>query len=259
MSNQHKISEEAAARGRDIVRFHEQNTPAGRGQKGGIIAKSGKMSELQERFVMEFLIDLNATAAAIRAGYDPVTASRLAPKMVKPDTLTGMAIARAKAARAVRVGMSNERVLEKLYTIINTDRRALFREDGTIKAPHEFDADDQVLIESVKTRRIVEVGPDGKMQQAEIQEVKLASLTPAITLAMRHLGLLNDKLELTVQTPLAQRLAEAMQINGRQPLTTQPEGGTVIDADFEEVAGEADAETAPDDPDDLRYMLGLDD
>lgn len=252
MTNRHRISDEDAARGRDIVRLHEQNTPAGRGQRGGL-AKNGRMTELQERFVVEYLIDLNATAAAIRAGYDPVTASRLAPKMVKPDTLTGMAIARAKAARAVRVGLNADRVLEVLGKIVNGDRRSVFREDGTLKAPHEFDADDQALIEGVKTRRIVEVGEDGKMQQAEVQEVKLASLTPAITLAMRHLGLLNDKLELTVQTPLAQRLAEAMQINGRQPLTTQPEGGTVIDADFEEVAEPAeDPEGA-----EMRYMLGL--
>jgi len=249
MTNRHVFTEEESARNRGVVRLHEQDTPAGRGQKGGL-AKNGRMTELQERFVMEYLIDLNATAAAIRAGYDPVTASRLAPKMVKPDTLTGMAIARAKAARAVRVGMSNERVLEKLYTIINTDRRALFREDGTIKAPHEFDADDQVLIESVKTRRIVEVGPDGKMQQAEIQEVKLASLTPAITLAMRHLGMLNDKLELTVQTPLAQRLAEAMAVNGRPKLTGGD--GEIVDAEWEDVTDQDDEQA------ELRRMLGLD-
>lgn len=210
------------------------------------------MTELQERFVMEFLIDLNATAAAIRAGYDPVTASRMAPKMVKPDTLTGMAIARAKAARAVRVGINQDRVLEVLGKIVLGDRRSVFREDGTLKAPHEFDADDQALIEGVKTRRIVEVGEDGKMQQAEVQEVKLASLTPAITLAMRHLGMLNDKLELTVQTPLSQRLAEAMAINGRPKLTSGE--GEVIDADFEDVTEQQQSE----DDAELRYMLGLD-
>lgn len=248
----HKISDEAAARGRDIVRFHEQNTPAGRGQKGGLIAKSGRMTELQERFVVEYLIDLNATAAAIRAGYDPVTASRLAPKMVKPDTLTGMAIARAKAARAVRVGLNADRVLEVLGKIVNGDRRSVFREDGTLKAPHEFDADDQALIEGVKTRRIVEVGEDGKMQQAEVQEVKLASLTPAITLAMRHLGLLNDKLELTVQTPLAQRLAEAMQNTGRAKMTGGDGDGDAIDAEWEDVTDQDDEQA------ELRRMLGLD-
>lgn len=250
MTNRHRISDEDAARGRDIVRF-PSNTPAGNGQRGGL-AKHGRMTELQERFVVEYLIDLNATAAAIRAGYDPVTASRLAPKMVKPDTLTGMAIARAKAARAVRVGLNADRVLEVLGKIVNGDRRSVFREDGTLKAPHEFDADDQALIEGVKTRRIVEVGDDGKMQQAEVQEVKLASLTPAITLAMRHLGLLNDKLELTVQTPLSQRLAEAMAINGRPKLTSGE--GEVIDADFEDVTEQQQSE----DDAELRYMLGLD-
>lgn len=248
MTNRHRISEEDAARGRDIVRFQTER-PAINGQRGGL-AKNGRMTELQERFVVEYLIDLNATAAAIRAGYDPVTASRLAPKMVKPDTLTGMAIARAKAARAVRVGLNADRVLEVLGKIVNGDRRSVFREDGTLKAPHEFDADDQALIEGVKTRRIVEVGEDGKMQQAEVQEVKLASLTPAITLAMRHLGMLNDKLELTVQTPLAQRLAEAMQNTGRTKMTGGD--GDAIDAEWEDVTDQDDEQA------ELRRMLGLD-
>ncbi len=251
MTNRHRISDDDAARGRDIVRMRDVNSPAGRGQKGGL-ARHGQMTELQERFVMEFLIDLNAVAAGIRAGYDPVTASRMCPKMTKPDTLTGMAIARAKAARAVRVGINQDRVLEVLGKIVLGDRRSVFREDGTLKAPHEFDADDQALIEGVKTRRIVEVGEDGKMQQAEVQEVKLASLTPAITLAMRHLGMLNDKLELTVQTPLSQRLAEAMAINGRPKLTSGE--GEVIDADFEDVTEQQQSE----DDAELRYMLGLD-
>lgn len=250
MTNRHVFTEEESARNRGVVRLHEQDTPAGRGQRGGL-AKNGRMTELQERFVMEYLIDLNATAAAIRAGYDPTMASRVAPKMVKPDTLTGMAIARAKAARAVRVGLNADRVLETLGKIVNGDRRSVFREDGTLKAPHEFDSDDQALIEGVKTRRIVEVGPNGEMQQAEVQEVKLASLTPAITLAMRHLGMLNDKLELTVQTPLAQRLAEAMAVNGRPKLTGGE--GEIVDAEWEDVT----EEPQDDEQAELRRMLGL--
>lgn len=249
MTNRHRISDEAAARGRDIVRFQTER-PAINGQRGGL-ARNGKMTELQERFVLEYLIDLNATAAAIRAGYDPVTASRLAPKMVKPSTLTGMAIARAKAAREVRVGLSADRVLEVLGKIVNGDRRSVFREDGTLKAPHEFDSDDQALIEGVKTRRIVELDENGKMRQAEVQEVRLASLTPAITLAMRHLGLLNDKLELAVQTPLSQRLAEAMRNNARPKLTGTDDSADVVDVEYEDITEAAPGE------DDLRYMLGL--
>lgn len=36
-----------------------------------------KLTEKQKRFVAEYLVDLNATQAAIRAGYSPKTANRI--------------------------------------------------------------------------------------------------------------------------------------------------------------------------------------
>jgi phage terminase small subunit len=213
-----------------------------------------RLTEFQERFVLEYLIDLNATAAYIRAGGDPKAAGTKSPALTKPNTLTGMAIARAKAERAKRVGFTADRVLETLGKIINGDRRAVFRPDGTVKNPGEFDEDDQVLIEGVKTRRIVEVGPDGKLQQAEVQEVKLASLTPAITLAMRHLGLLNDKLEVTHQTPLSQRLEEAWRRTGRGPLVRDEEAMEGVE--YEDVTdGQEEGVMDEDEDEELRRML----
>lgn len=41
------------------------------------MAKKGKLTEKQQRFVDEYLIDLNATQAAIRAGYSVKTADAI--------------------------------------------------------------------------------------------------------------------------------------------------------------------------------------
>ena len=47
------------------------------------------MTEKQKRFCDEYLIDLNATQAAIRAGYSPRTANRIgAENLSKPDIET---------------------------------------------------------------------------------------------------------------------------------------------------------------------------
>ena len=40
------------------------------------MAKTAKLTEKQQRFVDEYLIDLNATQAAIRAGYSAKTADQ---------------------------------------------------------------------------------------------------------------------------------------------------------------------------------------
>ena len=42
----------------------------------------GKLTEKQKRFVQEYLVDLNATAAARRAGYSEKTADRIGPELL---------------------------------------------------------------------------------------------------------------------------------------------------------------------------------
>jgi phage terminase small subunit len=57
------------------------------------------LSEKQKRFVSEYLIDLNATQAAIRAGYSAKTARSVGSEnLTKPDIAAAIAEAQAKAA-----------------------------------------------------------------------------------------------------------------------------------------------------------------
>ena len=48
------------------------------------MAKTAKLTEKQQRFVEEYLIDLNATQAAIRAGYSAKTADQSNCRRRKP-------------------------------------------------------------------------------------------------------------------------------------------------------------------------------
>lgn len=67
----------------------------------------------QERFVLEYLVDLNATQAAIRAGYSERTARQTgAENLAKP--VIAAAIQEAQAARAARVEITAEWVLRQL-------------------------------------------------------------------------------------------------------------------------------------------------
>jgi len=218
-------------------------------------AKEVGLSPLQEIFVKEYLIDLNATQAWIRAGGDPASASRVAFRLMRKGTQTKNAIDRAMAERSMRTGISADRVIREYARIAFGDPRVLFGEDGSLRAPHEYNEDDARMIEGVKTRRIVEVAMDPdtgkqKLVPVEIQEVKLASKTTALQALGRHLGLFNDKIDVNITTPLDQRFAEAMSKITGDPTDPRP---TVIDGDAEEIDDEDDEDEGDDE---LRRLLG---
>ena len=204
-----------------------------------------KMTPLQEMFVREYLVDLNGTAAYIRAGGDPTNADRIANKLLKKGTLVQIAVARAMAERAARVGITADRVLREVARIAFGDPRVLFRDDGALRAPTEYGEDDAAMIEGIKTRRIVEIamGDDGKQKlvPVEIQEVKLASKAGSLAMLMRHLGLNNDKLDVTLNMPLAQALQEAYARTGapRPQIGDAPApDGEQFEVEYEDVTDE---------------------
>lgn len=72
------------------------------------------MTPKQERFVQEYLIDLNATQAAIRAGYSEKTAGQIGEQNLKKLEIS-RAIERAQDKRAERLEVTQEMVLAGLY------------------------------------------------------------------------------------------------------------------------------------------------
>jgi len=198
------------------------------------------LTEQQKLFILEYMIDLNATQAAIRAGYPPATAAKVAHRLVKKGTNTGDAIARAIAERARRVGLTADDVLQRLGAIIKGDPRVMFNEDGSLRPPTEYSEWDALMLEGIKTRRIVEAGEGGKMTPVEIQEVKLTGKMPAITAAMRHLGLNNDKIDVNITSSLATRLDAAFKRTGHAGVEDEDadDEPDVLEGEFEDVTAE---------------------
>ena len=74
----------------------------------------------QERFVQEYLVDLNATQAAIRAGYSEKTASRIGPELLV-KTCISEAIQKAMKKREKRTEVTQDYVITKLREIAEKD------------------------------------------------------------------------------------------------------------------------------------------
>jgi len=95
------------------------------------------LTDKQEMFCREYLIDLNATQAAIRAGYSDKTANRTGSEnLSKPDI--AQRIIDLKSERNERVEVNADYVLRRLVEIDEMDVLDILKDDGGLKMVHEW-------------------------------------------------------------------------------------------------------------------------
>ncbi|MGA1806733.1 terminase small subunit [Sphingobium sp. WW5] len=90
------------------------------------------MTPKQQRFVDEYLIDLNATKAAIRAGYSAKTANEQGARLLANVSVRN-AVSEAKAKRSKETGIDAAWVLSRLAAEAFADLADLYDEDGRVK------------------------------------------------------------------------------------------------------------------------------
>lgn len=152
-----------------------------------------KLTDKQQRFVDEYLIDLNATQAAIRAGYSTKTADRIGPELLG-KTCVSEAISRKMAARSRRTGVNQDRVVIELAKIAFVNISDLVDTDTATILPTAR-KEDLACIESVKYKQMPTKSGDMGVER----EVKIASKLKALELLGKHLGMWSDKFNVTVE------------------------------------------------------------
>ncbi|QKJ16624.1 terminase small subunit [Yersinia kristensenii] len=90
------------------------------------------LTDKQEMFCREYLIDLNATQAAIRAGYSVKTANRIAAQLLSKLDIQNR-IAELKSQRNDLVGINAAYVLNRLVEIDQMDVLDILLPNGEIK------------------------------------------------------------------------------------------------------------------------------
>lgn len=167
------------------------------------MAKKGKLTEKQQRFVDEYLIDLNATQAAIRAGYSVKTADAIGcENLTKPNIQ--QAIAEHMAERSRRTGVNQDRVVLELAKIAFVRMTDVVDSNGRIK--QDASADDLSCIESIKYKE-----SDNEYGGSVEREVKIGSKLKALELLGKHLGMWNDKLDVNITQPVVITGADALE------------------------------------------------
>ena len=148
------------------------------------------LTQKQRLFVDEYLIDLNATQAAIRAGYSPRNADKIGSELLG-KTRVSDAIKTAMAERSKRTGINQDRILMELAKIalVNPENVVNF-DEATIR--EDALPEDLAAVASVKVKRFPTKDGEGIER-----EIKFYDKTKALDLAGRHLGMFKDKLELS--------------------------------------------------------------
>lgn len=155
---------------------------------GGIVAK---LTAKQQRFCDEYLIDLNATQAAIRAGYSPKTAEQTASRLLTIVKVSDE-IAREMAERSKRTGINQDRVVQELAKLAFVNIADVVDLDSaTVK--ETATGEDLACIQSVKIKPS-EFGTE--------REIKLYDKKASLELLGKHLGMFKDKLEVEADMDL---------------------------------------------------------
>ena len=153
------------------------------------------MTRKQRLFVEEYLIDLNATQAAIRAGYSVKTANEQGAQNLAKFSIQ-QAISEKMAERSKRTGVNQDRVVMELAKIAFVNAADVIDpESATIR--EGATSDDTAAIQSVK----VKVIPTKEGEGVE-REIRLNDKLKALELLGKHLGMWNDKLDVNVNIPV---------------------------------------------------------
>lgn len=156
-----------------------------------VIAMANKLTDKQDRFVEEYLVDLNATQAAIRAGYSEKTAKEMAHEnLTKPHIRN--AISEKRKALSEKTGVTAERVINELALVAFANM-------------HDYmDIDEKglpVIDWATLTRKqaaaMSEVTTEVTASGAQKTKFKLHSKMNALDLLGKHFGLFITKFEHT--------------------------------------------------------------
>lgn len=154
------------------------------------------LTDKQEKFVLEYLVDLNATQAAIRAGYSKDTARQMGSEnLSKPDIAD--AIAERRKAQAEKLDLSADRVLRELSLIgfANMQDYVRVTSDGDPFVDlSQLTRDQAAAIGEVTVEDFV-TGRGDDARDVRRVKFKLSDKRAALVDLGRHLKLFTDKVE----------------------------------------------------------------
>lgn len=143
----------------------------------------------QAEFVRQYLVDLNATRAAIRAGYSARTAESQGARLLR-NAKVSVAIQAAIEARATKTEVTAERVVRELASIAFLDPIDLFEDDGSLRLIHNMPESARRAVAGIEVTEIFD-GAEGEQKQAIglLKKIRIVPKVDALNMLCKHLGM----------------------------------------------------------------------
>nr|EIU9544502.1 terminase small subunit [Pseudomonas aeruginosa] len=189
------------------------------------------LTKKQRLFVDEYLIDLNATQAAIRAGYSTRRATEIGYQLLQRPEVA-QAIQAAMAERSKRTEVEADYVIRRLREIDEMDVLDILEDDGSFRSIRDWPRAWRQFLSGIEIAELFEGRGDDRRIAGVLRKVKWPDKLRNLELLSRHVGTESAALDLELKRlDVAKKRAELK-------LLENPEGDapptsvavTIIDA-----------------------------
>jgi len=175
----------------------KKKTSKKKSKKKAVKSKDKKLTAKQKLFCHEYLIDLNATQAAIRAGYSEKTAYSIGNENLKKPEIAEY-VAKCKQKRSERTQIDADWLLKRLADEAEADVADLYNKAGGLKPVHEWpEIWRKGLVAGLDVHQEYTYEDGNKVPDGFIMKVKLSDRIKRLELIGKHVNIqaFKDKIE----------------------------------------------------------------
>lgn len=173
------------------------------------------LNDKHKRFAIEYLKDLNATQAAIRAGYSKNSAASQGERLLRNAEIKALTQQKGKTIFQA-LDISVERVLNEIARLAFLDPRKFYDENGNLKGITQLDDDTAAALAGMEVEEAYEHFGKGQAKPTGIlKKIKFADKSKNLEMLGRYHKLFTDKVEVTNLDALAEAIAKARSRSGK--------------------------------------------
>lgn len=156
-----------------------------------------KLTPKERLFCEYYLVDLNGTQAAKKAGYSEISATEIASQNLRKLHIQKYIETRQKEI-FLKLGISQERILQEYARIAFSDPRKLYKKDSnTLLNISELDDDTAAVVSSVETNELYDGVGDNKEMIGYAKKIKMWDKKGALDSLSKHFGMIVEKIDVT--------------------------------------------------------------
>lgn len=162
-----------------------------------------KLTDKQELFCQEYLIDLNATQAAIRAGYSEKTAQQTGSENLSKPVIQAR-ISELKSTRCEKLAVDAAYVLQRHIEIDRMDMADILTDEGYMKPIREWPKVWRQYLSGMDIAELWEGRGDEKEQVGVLKKIKWPDKVKNLELLGKHVDVqaYKEKIEMGDQNTL---------------------------------------------------------